>query len=106
MYYWTQLELKLLFDVREPLNSESAERIWNKANEVLKTLTAKQILKKFRVEYVATTDDPASPLSMHGVCGETNVRPTFRPDFALNMDAAALERLENAGWHTNCGLQR
>ena len=96
LYYWTQLELKLLFDVREPLNSESAERIWNKANEVLKTLTAKQILKKFRVEYVATTDDPASPLSMHGVCGETNVRPTFRPDFALNMDAAALERLENA----------
>lgn len=96
LYYWTQLELKLLFDIREPLNSESAERIWKKANEALKTLTAKQILKKFRVEYVATTDDPASSLSMHGMCGETNVRPTFRPDFALNMDAAALERLENA----------
>ena len=42
LYYWTQLELKLLFDIREPLNSESAERIWNKANEALKTLTAKQ----------------------------------------------------------------
>jgi len=96
LYYWTQLELKLLFDIREPLNSESAERIWKKANEALKTLTAKQILKKFRVEYVATTDDPASPLSMHGMCGDTNVRPTFRPDFALNMDVAALERLENA----------
>ena len=96
LYYWTQLELKLLFDIREPLNSESAERIWNKANEALKNLSAKQILKKFRVEYVATTDDPASPLSMHGMCGETNVRPTFRPDFALNMDAAALERLEGA----------
>ncbi len=96
LYYWTQLELKLLFDIREPLDSESAERIWNKANKALETLTAKQILKKFRVEYVATTDDPASPLSMHGMCGETDVRPTFRPDFALNMDAAALERLENA----------
>ena len=96
LYYWTQLELKLLFDIREPLNSESAERIWNKANKALETLTAKQILKKFRVEYVATTDDPASPLSMHGMCGETNVRPTYRPDFALNMDAAALERLEQS----------
>ena len=96
LYYWTQLELKLLFDICEPFNSESAERIWNKANEALKILTAKQILKKFRVEYVATTDDPASPLSMHGMCDDTNVRPTFRPDFALNMDAAALERLENA----------
>ena len=96
LYYWTQLELKLIFDICEPFNSESAERIWNKANKTLETLTAKQILKKFRVEYVATTDDPASPLSMHGMCGETNVCPTFRPDFALNMDAAALERLENA----------
>ncbi len=96
LYYWTQLELKLLFDIREPLNSESAERIWNKANKILETLTAKQILKKFRVEYVATTDDPASPLSMHGMCDDTNVRPTYRPDFALNMDAAALERLEDA----------
>ena len=96
LYYWTQLELKLLFDIREPLNSESAERIWNRANEVLQNLSAKQILKKFRVEYVATTDDPASSLAMHGMCGDTNVRPTFRPDFALNMDASALERLEGA----------
>ena len=108
LYYWTQLELKLLFDIREPLNSESAERIWNKANEALGALTAKQILKKFRVEYVATTDDPASPLSMHGMCGETNVRPTYRPDFALNMDASALERLEGAvgkKLDTLCGLK-
>ena len=96
LYYWTQLELKLLFDIREPLNSESAERIWNRANKVLETLTAKQILKKFRVEYVATTDDPASSLSMHGMCDDTNERPTYRPDFALNMDAAALDRLEQS----------
>ncbi len=96
LYYWTQLELKLLFGIREPLSSESAERIWNRANEVLKTLGAHEILRRFRVEYVATTDDPASDLSAHGTYGNTRVSPTFRPDFALNMDEAALERLEAA----------
>lgn len=96
LYYWTQLELKMLFGVTEPFCSASAERIWKRANEVLKTLGAQEILKKFKVEYIATTDDPASPLSAHGVIGSTDVRPTFRPDFALNMDPAALERLETA----------
>jgi glucuronate isomerase len=96
LYYWTQLELKLLFGIQEPLCAESAERIWNRANEILKTLDAGEILRRFKVEYVATTDDPASALAAHGICGNTNVRPTFRPDFVLNMDEAAIERLEGA----------
>ncbi len=96
LYYWTQLELKLLFGITDPLCAENAEKIWNIANEALKTLDAAAILKKFKVEYVATTDDPASPLDAHGMCGETNVRPTFRPDFVLNMDEAAIARLEGA----------
>lgn len=96
LYYWTQLELKLLFGITEPLCSESAERIWNTANEALKSLDAQQILRRFKVEYVATTDDPASPLSAHGKCGETSVCPTFRPDFVLNLDEAVIERLEGA----------
>ncbi len=96
LYYWTQLELKMLFGITDPLCSENAEKIWNTANEALKTLGASEILRKFKVEYVATTDDPASPLEAHGICGETRVCPTFRPDFALNMDEAALARLEGA----------
>ena len=94
LYYWTQLELKLLFGIREPLCAESAERIWNTADEALKTLDAAEILHRCKVEYVATTDDPASALAAHGMCGETNVCPTFRPDFVLNMDEAAIARLE------------
>ncbi len=96
LYYWTQLELKLLFGITEPLCRQNAERIWNRANECLKTLDAGEILRKFKVEYVATTDDPASDLSAHGICGNTRVCPTFRPDFALNMDPAAIGRLETA----------
>ncbi len=96
LYYWTQLELKLLFGITDPLCSENAEKIWKTANEVLKTLDAAAILKQFHVEYVATTDDPTSELSAHGMCGQTNVCPTFRPDFVLNMDEAAIARLEGA----------
>ena len=96
LYYWTQLELKLLFGITDPLCSENAEKIWAIANEALQTLDANAILKKFNVEYVATTDDPASALAAHGMCGNTNVRPTFRPDFVLNMDEAAIARLEGA----------
>ena len=96
LYYWTQLELKLLFGITDPLCAQNAEKIWAAANEALKTLDAAAILKKFNVEYVATTDDPASALAAHGMCGNTNVRPTFRPDFVLNMDEAAISRLEGA----------
>ena len=96
LYYWTQLELKLLFGITDPLCAENAEKIWAIANEALKTLDASAILRRFNVEYVATTDDPASALAAHGMCGETNVRPTFRPDFVLNMDEAAIARLEGA----------
>ncbi len=106
LYYWTQLELKLLFDITEPLSLESAERIWDCANEALKTLDASEILRRFRVEYVATTDDPASALSAHGVCGSTNVCPTFRPDFVLNLDEAAIERLEKAVGYSICSLSK
>ncbi len=94
LYYWTQLELKMLFGITDPLCSANADKIWRTANEALKTLDAAAILRKFKVEYVATTDDPASPLDAHGMCGDTRVSPTYRPDFVLNMDEAALGRLE------------
>ncbi len=82
LYYFTHLELKELFGICEPLRGESAERIYAKANEKLRSLTVLELLKKFKVEYIATTDDPCDDLSSHGRCGETIVAPTFRPDKA------------------------
>ncbi len=100
LYYFTQLELKLLFDIELPLCSENADLIWERANRVLSELDSNDILKKFRVEYVATTDDPASPLSAHGKYGETTVSPTFRPDRMLPPDDIALAELEAAAGMT------
>lgn len=93
LYYWTHLELKQIFGIGEPLNAASAERIWEQANDKLQTLRVQDLLKQFRVEYVATTDDPTSELKEHGQYGNTRVAPTFRPDKLYSLDREYLRQL-------------
>lgn len=96
LYYWTHLELKQIFGITEPLTAESAEKIWTKANGVLKTLKVEDILRKFKVEYIATTDDPTSELVCHGTHGGTMVAPTFRPDKLYCPDGQYIAALEKS----------
>lgn len=93
LYYWTQLELKLIFGIDLPLSGETAERIWDAAGEKLRNLSVGDLLRLFRVEYIATTDDPVSPLDAHGVTGGVRVCPTFRPDRFLSLDGGAIREL-------------
>ena len=94
LYYWSHMELATLFDIHEPLNEQSAERIWNAANAKLADLSVRKLLDLFKVEYVATTDDPMSQLTYHGTIGNTEVHPTFRPDgcFADGVSKGVLEQ--------------
>lgn len=93
LYYWSHMELAQIFDIHQPLCQKSAESIWTEANAKLAEMTVGDLLKKFKVEYVATTDDPMSELTYHGKNGDTEVRPTFRPDgcFAAGTDKKLLE---------------
>ena len=86
LYYWTHMELSQIFDIHEPLNKESAERIYTQANEKLKNIKVLDLLARYNVVYVATTDDPIDDLNAHGRYASTQVSPTFRPDkiYALN----------------------
>ncbi len=93
LYYWTQMELGLIFDIHEPLGSETAAGIREKANAKLADIRVSDLLKQFKVEYIATTDDPVSDLSAHGTYGSTKVSPTFRPDRMLGLDEGALSEL-------------
>ena len=88
IYYWAQLELKLVFGVNEPLNKNNAKRIYDLCNKKLETITTQSLLKSFKVEYLATTDDPISSLSAHKEYDGIKVVPTFRPDrlFTLEED--------------------
>ena len=94
VYAWAHMELKQIFGVEKPLNSDTAEEIWNEANEKLKTLSVRKLLKKFNVEYIATTDDPFSTLENHGDIDGIKVRPTFRADarFSEGVPKADLEK--------------
>ena len=66
LYYWTHMELNTVFGINTPLNINTAEQIYIKANQKLKDINVLSILKQFKVEYIATTDDPISNLEYHG----------------------------------------
>ncbi len=87
LYHWTHLELRRYFGITELLNADSAQRIWDQANEQLATLSTHKILEKFRVTNICTTDDPSDDLAHHIALGRsgigTKILPTFRPDKAL-----------------------
>ena len=94
LYHWTHLELRRYFGIQELLNQDTAESIWNRANEQLAELPVRTLLEKNRVVVVCTTDDPTDPLEAHqsirrSEC-KTRVYPTFRPDKALLVDQPQL----------------
>ncbi len=102
LYYWTHMELSQIFGIKEPLNKESAERIYEKANEKLKNVKVLDLLAQYKVSYVATTDDPVDDLNAHGRYESTKVSPTFRPDKIYALDEGYLTKLgESAGIEIN-----
>lgn len=92
LYHWTHLELQRFFDIYEPLSPLTAKEIWKKANAVINSedFCVFNIFKKFNVNCVCTTDDPADSLEYHIAVAQnpqckTIVLPTFRPDKAVNI---------------------
>jgi glucuronate isomerase len=105
LYHWTHLELRRYFGITELLNEESAPRVWARANEQLQELTVDQILRKFSVSVICTTDDPTDDLAHHRTLRasalQTRVYPAFRPDKVFAIDQSDpfqrwIERLEKA----------
>lgn len=90
LYHWTHLELKRYFGIDELLDEKTADRVWERANEALRSpqLSAKGILGKFCVRAVCTTDDPADLLTWHEAIAAsglaTKVYPTFRADRVMD----------------------
>ncbi|MYL49278.1 glucuronate isomerase [Halobacillus litoralis] len=92
LFHWTHMELKRYFGIDDYLNSKTADRIWDVANEKLQSvgMSTQQLLKKDRVEFVGTTDDPTDELTFHKELQNENhpfqVAPSFRPDPGLKID--------------------
>ena len=93
IYEWTHLELKTYFGITKPLSPATAKEIFDEANEVLKTMTARKMMELNRVETVFTTDDPVDDLHYHELMAKdptlkTKVYPCWRPDKAINVERA------------------
>lgn len=89
LHHWTHLELKRCFDCELVLSPDTADAIWELTNAKLAEpeLSTQNILKKFDVRVVGTTDDPVDTLEHHAAFAKmqhpTIMCPTYRPDKAM-----------------------
>ena len=100
LYHWSHLEMQRYFDIHDIINKKNADKIWDKANQTLETLTAREMMYKFNVKTVCTTDDPVDSLEWHKKMNEdetlkVTVRPAFRPDKAINVELSWFESWVN-----------
>ncbi|WP_417617135.1 glucuronate isomerase [Oceanisphaera sp.] len=94
LYHWTHLELKRPFGITDTvLNPDTADRIWNRCNELLATpeFSARGIMRQMKVKMVGTTDDPVDSLEHHKAIAEDSsfdieVAPSWRPDRAFKIE--------------------
>jgi len=92
LYHWTHLELARVFGCDKILKPETAREIYDECTAKLQTeeFRGQSLIRKFNVETVCTTDDPADDLKYHKQLAEkpfgTKVLPTWRPDKAMAIE--------------------
>jgi glucuronate isomerase len=95
---WLADELIDVFGVEEKLDGKNAQRIYDdlEAQLARPEFAPRALLQRFKIEVLCTTDSATDSLEQHQALrndGITNVRPTFRPDAVVNLDAP--------GWRAN-----
>jgi glucuronate isomerase len=99
---WLADELIEVFGVDEKLDGASAQRIYDhlEAQLARPEFAPRALFERFKIEVLCTTDPATDDLEHHAALhreGYTNIRPTFRPDAVVNLDApgwkANIERL-------------
>ncbi|MBI9063671.1 MAG: glucuronate isomerase [Marinilabiliaceae bacterium] len=94
LYHWTHLELARYFNITDLLSPATAETIFNRTQEMLKSpeFSTRNLMRKMKVEMVGTTDDPADSLEYHlqlkNEGFDIQVLPTFRADNVLKTEDA------------------
>jgi glucuronate isomerase len=85
--YWFDSELAEIFGVRERPSADNADRLYDQIAAALAgpEHRPRALLRRFGIQVLATTDDPADDLEAHSRLADdaeitTRVIPTFRPD--------------------------
>ena len=95
LYHWSHLELKRVFGIDKILSPKTAREIFEECNAKLATdeFRGQALIRRFNVETVCTTDDPADDLRWHRQIAEhpfgTKVLPAWRPDKAMAIENPA-----------------
>lgn len=91
LYHWTHLELKKAFGITTILNGNSANQIYDETKSLLQEedYSVRNLLRKFNVSTLCTTEDPTDSLEWHiqlkSSSFEIKVLTAFRPDKAINV---------------------
>ena len=107
LYHWTHMELKTAFGIDDILNPKSARMIYDRCNELLAQpeFTPQEIIKRYNVEVLCTTDDPVDSLEYHAQLAQSDfsvrVLPAWRPDKVMTVTTseeyrAYVEKLSTA----------
>ena len=92
LYHWTHLELSRVFGIEKLLSPATAREIFDECNAKLATkeFRGQELIKKFDVRVVCTTDDPADDLRWHQMILDNpfgvKVLPAWRPDKAMAIE--------------------
>ena len=94
VFHWAHLELKKYFGYEGNITAENAAEIYALCNSQIERedFNVHSTLKACRVEWLATTDDPADDLQYHkqiknaNALGVPKVLPTWRPSQALEVE--------------------
>ncbi|RPI84740.1 MAG: glucuronate isomerase [Chloroflexi bacterium] len=96
---WFTLELSQVFDCHQPLNSDTAQDIYDHIEDKLSSpeFQPRKLFEKFNIEVLCTTEPAWDRLEAHQAIRASgwrgNIRSTFRPDGVVNLDAP--------GWRGN-----
>jgi glucuronate isomerase len=90
---WLTQELQEVFGCQTPLNSASAQEIYDRIEACLAQpeFKPRRLFERFNIEVLCTTDAATDPLEHHQAIRQSGwggrVLPTFRPDGVVNLDA-------------------
>jgi len=90
---WMDHALAEVFDVAEPLNSDTADAIYDHVDTCLAdpAFRPRALYDRFGIEALATTDAALDPLVHHQTIAQSEwsgrVIPTYRPDAVIDPDA-------------------
>lgn len=96
LYHWSHIELQRVFGIDKILSPKTAREIFEECNAKLATpeFRGQALIRRFNVEVVCTTDDPADDLRWHKMIAEnpfgTKVLPAWRPDKAMAVENPAV----------------